>query len=287
MSHFHNLAYSDQNKDNPNRRQHIRDIIFLRTAIAFYFREKFRALNSEYDKHYKQLIKTYFERSHITKDNVFFVTTNYDLGIEIVIEDLFGSTEYYYPGKAFSKQSSTGSEIPIFKLHGSINWMENRGPSSSEKFANHPRKDLRLYTDNLEELKIKPLSKTHELSLQDSNGNKFTPILIPFFYQKHEWLKQNEGWEALFSATWGQTRSYMENADKLLFWGYSLPPADHYIFTFLANIIESTRPKCCVVDLSDCPKLNTMLAKMLRYLYQGKEEYYSEYKTGMIDYLKR
>lgn len=286
MSHFHNLAYSDQSKHNPKLKQHIRDILLLRTAIAVYFRDKFYNLSSEYDNYNKPLIQKFFEQNHITRDNVFFVTTNYDLAIERMIEDSFGETEFYYPSKAFSNQPSTDRAIPIFKLHGSINWMENRGPSSKEGFSNSYRNNLRIDTHILKVLKTAPLPESRQFSLQHNNGSKYTPILIPFLFQKPEWLKQNEGWKRLFYTTWELTRCYMGKAEAIYFWGYSLPPADHYLFTLLLNIIAPRTKSCIIVDWSPDRPLSTTLVKLLRYCYEGKKDCYREYKNGLIEFLK-
>jgi len=285
MSHFHNLAYSSQRADNPKRNQHIRDIIFLRTAIAVYFRARFHDLTSDYTNVHKPLLATFFERNQFTTNDIFFVTTNYDLGIETLIKDMFGEAEYYYPGEGFSKQRSINNAIPIFKLHGSINWMENRGPISEELFLNSYRDDLRVETEILGSLETAPLPRSQKLSLQHPNGHKYTPILIPFFYQKDEWLAQNKGWQLLFTITWNQARIYMENATRVFFWGYGLPPADHYLFTFLLNIIEARVPHCTVVDSSPDKPLDTMLARLLRYCYDGKEDRYFEHKNGLIKFL--
>jgi len=287
MSHFHNLAYSDQRTHDPNWRRHKRDIIFLRTAIAVYFREKFCTLDLRYANEYKLLMKAFFDKNRIAKDNIFFVTTNYDLGTERVIIDLFGPDQYFYPGDCFPRRSSASSAVSIFKLHGSVNWLENRGRNSSNAFQrDRVPEGFRIHTNLLDELEVRPLPNRQEFSLQSSDGYKFTPILTPFFYQKHEWLKQNKGWERLFSTTWRLARDYLHSADEIFFWGYGMPSADHYIFTFLASIIASKKPKCYVVDLSDYAELNTTLAKMIRHLHQGREAYYREHKEGLIEYLR-
>jgi SIR2-like domain len=287
MSHIHNLAYSNQSNHNTNRRRHIRDIIFLRTAIAVYFRAKFHNLDPVYDSQHKPLIKSFFERNQLTKDNVFFVTTNYDLGIERIICDSFGDSEYAYPGATFEKQRHREKGIAIFKLHGSINWMEDRGPISSTQFlrSNQPG-GFTVRTNNLDTLGIDSSLNDREIPLLTANGRIYTPILIPFFYQKDEWLKQNKGWERLFSETWSLTEHYLSQCDSIYFWGYSLPPADHYVFTFLLNIISRSTPRCIVVDKSGGSPLNTTLAKMLRYCYEGKNDYYREHCKGLIEFLK-
>jgi hypothetical protein len=284
MSHFHNLAHSGQSTDNRNQYQNIRDIIFVRTAIAVYLRDKFHDLTSEYNN--QELIKSFFKQNYITKDNVFFVTTNYDLGIEKMLGDLFGDGAYYYPGSAFSKQVSSAAGIPIFKLHGSINWMEKRGESSDSSFTNKFRDNLEIKTSILESLKPTPFPHSHTLCLQHTDGNKYTPILIPFFYQKQEWLSQNRAWKLLFTETWKRAQSHMQTADRIFFWGYSLPAADHYLFTFLFKIIWPKNLNCIVVDKSTSKPLNTTLAKMLHYCYLGKEHLYHEHYDGLIEFFK-
>jgi hypothetical protein len=49
--------------------------------------------------------------------------------LERILELRFGAGSWYYPGR--EDESGIDERIPIFKLHGSINWMEARGPVSN------------------------------------------------------------------------------------------------------------------------------------------------------------
>lgn len=288
MSHYHNLAYSDLKRHINNWRQYKRDIVFLRSAISVYFREKLNSIKDIYQIIDRKTINNFFIRNKITKNNAFIVTTNYDMGFEKIINDIFkndifNNDNYYYPGRFFTNNKDTKNKVPILKLHGSINWMEERGLASDIMFK-RPECNLKIYSNLLDELKLTPFNDSDEttsgFSLNHSNGKKYTPIIIPFFYQKQEWLKQNKGWEKLFSVTWAKAHELMSKSNKFFFLGYGLPNADHYIYTFLYSILRNKTVLCHAVDI----KPDSKLLKLLDYLYLKNNINYKSYKSGIKNY---
>lgn len=281
MSHYLNLGYSGLPHKSRRSPPHQRAIIFFRMALAIYFRDKF--LNSGY-KYYEQetknLIQDFFSSGFITSDELTLVTTNYDLGLERVIEDLYGQNSYYYPG--FEDRPQVEVAIPILKLHGSINWLEDRGSIDNSGFKNSSRQSIKK--DVLNELTIHPLSSPHEFTLQ-SKGKKYTPIMVPFFRQKSMWYEINKHWWGdNFDELWKICYEYISGADQILFWGYSLPTADYHMFSFLFDAMTGINASCEVVDLATNGESNLM--KMIKLIYKDHPEDIKFYKEGLQDYLE-
>ncbi len=291
MSHYFNMAYSDLGYNKPPSAKHQREIIFFRMALAIYFRNKFNSIGiKEYEKKYRKLLCSYFRKQKISEQDLVILTTNYDLGFEKIIEDYFGRDLHYYPG--FDSDHISDRRIPILKLHGSINWMENRGSLTEQGFKNSTRniRDKNI----LEVLKVLPLNKSREFTLSH-NGIKYSPIIVPFFFQKEQWNKINEKWLGeMFTKIRKQSFEYMVKADKLLFWGYGLPSADHHMFSFLYDVLERTTAECVIVDYtkkccstSDDTTKDSNLIKMACNTFRNKKNKLSIFRSGMVDYIDK
>lgn len=284
MSHYHNIGYSNLNYYSKLEKKYKRDIIFIRSALAIYFRNKFRNIYSCYDLYNKKLLTDFFNKNKISTENLFVVTTNYDLGFEKILTDIYGSNSYYYPGSIFKYNENQKNKIPILKLHGSVNWMENRGPSSNIRFKTDNRRINKIVdTTALELLTVGPLNQNDAFSLNHPDGNKYTPIVIPFFFQKEIWINSNnELWKTLFKETWDNAYSYLSNANKFYFLGYSLPSADHYLFSYVYNIFINNHTKCNIIDIID----DTVLIKMMKSIYHDNVKDLYIFNDGIINYLQ-
>ncbi len=282
MSHFLNIGYIGLPHDLNPSKQHQRAIVFFRMALALYFRDK---LKNEGIKYYEQecqyLIHEYIKDNFLTKENLTFITTNYDLGLEHIVNDVFKKDSYYYPG--FEKTSSKGAEIPIFKLHGSVNWLEDRGSIERSGFANSTRNEISPHFFN--ELTIHPLPESNEFTLQ-ANGKKYTPIMIPFFQQKSQWLELNKRWWGKqFKEIWQESYNRLVEADKIVFWGYGLPPADHHMFSFLLTVFKKTNAHIEIIDFSKLKK-DSNLMKLANSICESKGKTPVIYYDGLVNFLK-
>jgi len=284
MSHFLNMGYIGLPHDLNPSKQHQRAIIFFRMALALYFREK---LKNEGIKYYEQecqyLIHEYIKDYSLSKDNLTFITTNYDLGLEYIVNDndVLKKDSYYYPG--FDNISNKGAEIPIFKLHGSVNWLEDRGSIESSGFSNCTRNGIHPHLFN--ELTIHPLPEPDEFTLQ-TNGIKYTPILIPFFQQKSQWFDLNKRWWGKqFKEIWKESFNRLVEADKIVFWGYGLPPADYHMFSFLLTVFKETNANIEIIDFSN-QKKDSNLMKIANSIYKSKGKNPLLYYDGLVNFLK-
>lgn len=276
MSHYYNLAYSDIKDKSVN---YGRRIISLRTAISIYYREKFKdtELFNSYNKRFKKYLINFFNKNNITNENVFFVTTNYDLSIEKVITDIPTFQHYTYPESQIFNNNSINSSnnIPIFKLHGSINWLEER------YFENDKLNYVRPLYIHLNKLDDSTIYKYFNDILLLNDNKYYSPILIPFFFQKEIWLGQR--WNVLFDDIWNTARNFMEFANRFYFIGYSLPSADHYLFSFLYRIFKNK--SSISIDIIDkgSPKPLYDLLKYFYFFNRFKLKYHSK---GFIKFLQ-
>jgi len=278
MSDYFNMGYSGFPCSAGLSKSHQRAILFFRMALAIYFRDSFERIGREYyEGESKHLLRYYFEDTIDSADSVTLVTTNYDLGLEHVANDIFDGG-YYYPGIDGESDASTG--VPILKLHGSINWMEDRGPVECPVFVNITRKACR--TDIIGELSLQELADGFTLQL---DGTKYAPIMFPFFYQKEQWSEVNfRWWGKTFDTIWKTLHESLRNADHILFWGYSLPAADHHMYSFLKSILPTTKANCVIVDfLSD--RNRSHLMELAEIVYSSRMQQLQIYNNGLISYV--
>ncbi|MEX0906091.1 MAG: SIR2 family protein [Balneolaceae bacterium] len=277
MSHYLNLGYPESYIEDDETLYNKRFIVLLRMALAIYFREKFKKGGYEYyNSKSEYLIHDYFHGYGVVPDDLSVITTNYDLGAERAVETIKGMGSYFYPG--FQKVVDTRDKVPIMKLHGSINWIEARGTLSRIGFANNTRKEI--ITDILDDLTF------HEFTLQ-KDGTKYAPVLVPFFYQKQLWSKINQRWWGKrFDELWHQAFKALIDADLILFWGYSLPNADHHMFTLLQTALTRSNANIQIIDKLNKNSPETNLMK-LAYLSRVSEPDKLEVsKHGLSEYLR-
>lgn len=154
------------------------------------------------------------------------ITTNYDLNIESALrfagvsvnpsfnfrqcEGIYDSPENLY----------TSHGIPLYKLHGSVNWYEDNKNKDSFLVEG---KIVTVMGDKSAEASL-PLVCT------DDYKNKYTPIIIPPSFLKPEFSRP-------ISQIWAGAANALEEAQILSFVGYSFPPTDIEMKYFLAKAL--------------------------------------------------
>lgn len=246
MSYLHNVAYTTPKKaKNGKQLSYKAAHINLRTAVVDYLEQK-----SELNKKSHSAKNTWRKFCSWLKclqkrRQIVMLTTNYDLLIEIAIENLGNDkNKYYYPKINIANRAKKHKNaIRIYKLHGSINWMEkrHRGKQSNGKYDIKGNRYGRLKVDlHIDRKKIypKPITKSKKSRIYYVFGNEkkfYTPIFIPFFIQKKQWL--GERWGSIFKPHWQDAEKFLKNKIKeIYFIGYSLPTVDHNILQFLIDI---------------------------------------------------
>lgn len=155
------------------------------------------------------------------------ITTNYDLIIDSILfsQDTHAEFPFDFDTTSDGKvRSLYGIDaVPLFKLHGSINWFA-QNENDNEKILLEDR--IIPNPNNLNSLI--PASYT------DHSYKGGTPIIIPPSYLKPELSSQ-------LLKNWSGASKAMEDAQIIIFVGYSFPPTDIEMKYFLANsLAENT-----------------------------------------------
>ena len=202
---------------------------------------------SKYDKFKKffQLTKdSYTTKSKQISEifgNISIITTNYDINIESSFTSIGLKS---FPGFDFERinenislpkvktfYSHEGKGVPVYKLHGSVNWFKS-------KYAISVDDHIVVNTDNrltFPNVCIKNYSKT------------LTPVIIPPSFLKPEFSN-------IIKRIWVLASKALQKASIVIFIGYSFSPTDTEMKYFFAKSL-SVNPrlrKLIIVDpLSD------------------------------------
>lgn len=199
-----------------------------------------------YDKLFKKIIKDYGLDSKLS-----IITTNYDLVFEYNCSK--NGIECFYPIDAESinignggpyvyfgsNSNSNSKKVPVCKLHGSVNFFQNKSFGIANRKAGKGYW-IREYLPAVFALEAiwDIMQKYPALS----------PAIIAPTYAKlegHKWVK--DMWYAAFHA--------VVNAKKIIFIGYSMPPSDGFMKSFFAGAFAlrktCEKPKIFVVDKSE------------------------------------
>lgn len=260
MSYLHNMAYSEPLPKKPlpqgDRNYCVRAIINLRAAIADYLR-KFKP-KPDIGRKFKE----WLSRLKKGDSSPVFITTNYDL----ILENMLGVNQYYYPIK-----NEDNGKTRIYKLHGSINWLEKRWLTETGELKKRKERVANV-ADISDELVYEPPEKSKwpclirwkkykEKGAWGKSLNTYNPILIPFFYQKDEWLGDSGGWKEIFPNHWKSAEEFLgKGLTDFYFLGYSLPPADYHMLSWLLNILKKNKPGITIV----CNGQNEPLERVLK-----------------------
>jgi len=258
MSYLHHVAYanSKSNEAITSEVKHARRaIVNLRAAIAVYLKD----FNPQVG-----LTERFRKRFKLNDDDnsVVILTTNYDLVLEKLL------SEYHYPAISDEERG-----IPIYKLHGSINWLEKRwfkdGKLKSMKDLGADRKADFLPSD-MSQLKASRRSQEwaylfdgEECLINGGKHHTYNPILVPFVYQKNDWLGDDGGWNKIFPDHWKHAQEFLlkNKLERIYFIGYSLPPADHHMLSFLLKVLNGHKqtPRVTIVCKGDQKRLEMAL----------------------------
>jgi SIR2-like domain len=270
LSHYHNLAYPKKVGRNSGI---VREFMLLRVALAQYMDDIVAANWYECAPLAENLLRRFFAERSLESSNFFVVTTNYDIAFETLLDEIFGSGSCWYSGLS---EEGRSDGIPIFKLHGSINWMEDRGRVSRGSFSRSSKPII-----------IAPPS---QMKLTEQPGNsgyffeqaskKYTPVIVPFVFQKDAWLKEdNSDWEQIFNTTWTRAVDLMNRSKEILFWGYGLPAADYQMFSILVKVLERSEIYFEVVDKARADTTMLRLGKLF-------SERSKIFDMGLVRYLE-
>jgi hypothetical protein len=168
---------------------------------------------------YQKLIEIIFKNPKQLIDTS-FITFNYDLALDVALYSNDVKHSYYLD------ESDEG--VPILKLHGSINWFKNIGPT----------KETRVFTinDYFTEFRISNIEKAPKdgipLDLNKLINHKYgnygyVPYIIPPTWNKT--MYHND-----ISPVWRKAVKCVHEAENIIIIGYSMPDSDAFFRYFLS-----------------------------------------------------
>jgi hypothetical protein len=157
-----------------------------------------------------------------------FITFNYDTILEDALHELRIPMTY---GSKLDERFSA-SKIPVFKLHGSVNWARPKGNAS----------------------RIKVFKDYDELVTLDH-----VPELVPPTWKK---IFKNE-----MESIWGEAIKKLKTATRIIIIGFSMPPTDmHFKYLLAAGLRENISLRQ-VLFVNPDPKLEPRVKELLREAY--------------------
>jgi len=186
---------------------------------------------------------TLLGRSHFDmqglKDVV--ISFNYDLLLDRALCDLGFQVEYglgtdysYSDGYHEITSSFTPTAIPLFKVHGSANWIRCECPKHEVKrlFITPPRVSPTAIGETLLEQSVKQCPACNKLShgLCDDQEKHHTPLIVPPTWNK-------AGYQAQVQPVWISAIKALQEAQRIIVIGFSLPETDLFFrYMLMAGI---------------------------------------------------
>jgi hypothetical protein len=191
-----------------------------------------------------------------------FVTFNQDLVIEKAIESARHTQRYqsipWSLGAAYGipfkdmhpvdprwsfRDVQGEPSIPIHKLHGSLNWLFTvRSGSDPKNSIRKPTSALHCLNSSeiLDDLRYITRGK------QRTKSQDVVPLIVPPISEKGSTFGQ------AVAPVWRNAASDLASCDSLVFFGYSLPPADVWASAMLRAAIHANQnlSEVCVIDPS-------------------------------------
>lgn len=182
-----------------------------------------------------------FLRSELKKagghENLSIITFNYDLLIERCLAELSkvkGGALFHFPGcyrlshiershlllaekppEPFDGPSLLHEGVPIYKLHGSLNWY------SAHKSQSPTPRQLFKDTRQIYVVRSPVISTKKGLSYKRTRRRLYMhPVIVPPVSGKRIMMHRE------IAAIWGQAAKALQSAERIVIVGYSCPPLD-------------------------------------------------------------
>ena len=224
------------------------------------------------------------------KQSVSVITFNYDIALDYVVEK--HGYKIYYGFGDYPNTFDDGT-LPLYKLHGSINWAyckkcKNIVPSMlidySQYVYNNAKRIGYRYTD----LPIGTVVKERVHTTCKKNVGTFDPlpVIVPPTWYKSNYYK-------MLSAVWKQAGKELSEAEYIFIIGYSLPPTDAFFRDLYAigSVGKAVLKKFWVFNVDTSDEIKNRYKKMLGFSvllpeHEPRFKYFEENFTKAIDTIK-
>lgn len=233
----------------------------LLRLFTYYFGKNIRSFHGRKYKAYASFA------SFCNSSNVSIITTNWDLILEKVFK------KYGINYCVINSSQNTTDNIPVFKLHGSIDWLHCNNCSHLEIIEEEEVGDF-LFDDNKE--------ACCKYCMQTEEGNKVLlrpDIITPTMLKTVD--------NDLYGNLWKEAEKELRIAKRIVFVGYSLPLADFEIRYLLKKNIKQDvkidvilashdRPQKRHYKLSsECRYKSVFSTHEVNFYYEGFDKYFS------------
>lgn len=166
---------------------------------------------------------------------------NYDLNLEFAL-----ARKKKYPYYGINKTQPNKSHIPLYKVHGSLNWFRNELTGEIE-YHNIKLPDIKTYFDRwgLDRQGYKPIDTMELLYGSEKWGEALhpKPIIVPPTWNKGIY-------QEMLKSVWRNSASALASAENVFIIGYSLPPSDQFFRSFysISTISDSMIDRLWLYD---------------------------------------
>jgi hypothetical protein len=173
------------------------------------------------------------------------ITFNYDLALEYALRVRRVEIDY-----GLNSSTKNSNAIPIYKLHGSLNWTLSGPLNEIEVFSVQqlPAESYWRRYGVYENPLCRPIDTMELLHGPDGWGNKPIPepLIVPPTWSK-------EHYHEVLKSVWYNASKALSSAENIFIIGYSLPPSDQFFRSFfaLSTISESLIERLWVFDPSE------------------------------------
>lgn len=192
-------------------------------------------------------MRALLERELTEAGRVSVITFNHDLLVENALSLLPGRFGHVWclrhaygfdqmrtcadrtPTYSYNCPGNRGAHVPVFKLHGSLNWVFRTRDAIPP--ATQRTRELLIWTNRV------IAAGAHRITGTARNWYLWS-LIIPPIYEKHGFIRDE------LENVWDQASQALASARKVIFWGYSFPPADRharYFFQAAAHENEALR----------------------------------------------
>jgi SIR2-like domain len=201
------------------------------------------------------------------------VTFNIDLLIENALDELRSAR----PGASWSLRNAYGFgtplsiaqrtddptyfnfdnspvDIPLYKLHGSVNWLfRHRDYYPPSDLVSQPRKIWQSLN------KSQTIGRQRVRTGTAGRGTWYAfPLIVPPIYEKHAFIRMH------LQAIWDHAQAALEEAERVIFWGYSFPAADTHARHFFEGLADANPALRNPIIVNPDPNAGAAMWSLLR-----------------------
>lgn len=246
-------------------------VVTLETTIQFPLRARRVLPPKTYDSFIDLL--AYLREEAQPRHSVSIITFNYDMAMDYAL--------YLHSlGPDYCLDSSTRGEIPLLKLHGSLNWAICQKCKSVVPWA------LPQYFDKFP---WESLDENRDVTFQIGSQLKYfehcnvkvapEPVLVPPTWNKADY-------QHALSHVWSRASKELEDAENIFIIGYSLPPTDAFfrLLYALGTVSEKTLKRIWVYNPSK--ELEERFSNLLGPGAKSRFSYIAEPFSKAVNHIK-